>query len=200
MAARLFVAGSYAGTSTRDIADAVGMRQASLYYHFAGKPAILGELLQMTIRPALDRVVDLDQIESPEAALYLLALHDAKSLAGLMHNIGMLPRCPDVAQTPEAREYANARGELREVYRSLAVSCASEVVTATVGRSQLGGIVMELVESVIGTRAEKRVVTERELQNVAAACLRVCGASNEAIEAARTAADELLPESVQAGR
>lgn len=32
VAARLFVDGSYAGTSTRDIAEAVGMRQASLYY------------------------------------------------------------------------------------------------------------------------------------------------------------------------
>ncbi|GGU17023.1 TetR/AcrR family transcriptional regulator [Nocardioides albus] len=190
-AARLFVDRSFAGTSTREIAEAVGIRQASLYYHFANKDEILGELLEMTIRPALDSLDDLDPIESPESRLYRLALVDARALAGLMHNIGLLPRLPDIAHTPEAKAYGAARRDLLQTYSTLAISCASEAVVATVDRSQLGGIVMELVESVIGTRAESNVVSERELQNVAAACLRVCGVSNEAIEAARTAAREL---------
>lgn len=183
-AARLFVDGSYAGTATRHIAEAVGMRQASLYYHFAGKPGILAELLEMTVRPALDRVGDLDQVESPEAALYLLALHDATSLATLMHNIGMLPGCPDVAQTPEARDYAEARSELREVYASLAASCGSEDVIDTIGLRQLGDLILTAVESVIGTRASGDAVTHMELHGIAASILRVCGVPQPQIEVA----------------
>jgi AcrR family transcriptional regulator len=40
-AVELFSANSYAGTSVRDIADALRMTKAALYYHFAGKEEIL---------------------------------------------------------------------------------------------------------------------------------------------------------------
>ncbi|NYI77100.1 TetR family transcriptional regulator [Nocardioides albertanoniae] len=184
VSARLFVGQGYAGTSTRDIAEAVGIRQASLYYHFAGKPGILAELLEMTVRPALDRVGDLARIESPEAALYLLAFHDAESLATLMHNIGMLPACPDVSQTPEAREYAAARGQLREAYGSLGISCGSQAVTDTVAMLQLGELILNAVESVIGTRASGDTVTNKELHGVAVSSLRICGVPQAQIEVA----------------
>lgn len=146
----------------------------------------------MTVRPALDRVGDLDQVESPEAALYLLALHDATSLATLMHNIGILPGCPDVAQTPEAREYAETRAELREVYASLALSCGSEDVTATVGVRQLGDLILTAVESVIGTRAAGDPVTHMELHGIAASILRVCGVPQAQIEVAAKVATAAL--------
>jgi AcrR family transcriptional regulator len=45
VAARLFSERGFAGTSTRDIADALGVTKAALYYHFASKDAILGELV-----------------------------------------------------------------------------------------------------------------------------------------------------------
>src|SRR5690606_6446151 len=46
-AALLFTSKGFAATSTREIAEAVGIRQASLYYHFAGKDEILAALLAM---------------------------------------------------------------------------------------------------------------------------------------------------------
>src|SRR5271165_5973830 len=52
-AAELFSSLGYAGTSTRRIADAVGMRQASLYHHFATKDDILDALLAGTVDGAL---------------------------------------------------------------------------------------------------------------------------------------------------
>jgi AcrR family transcriptional regulator len=51
----LFAEHGYAGTSVRDIADALGFTKAALYYHFAGKADILLALVE----PLLD---DLDAL------------------------------------------------------------------------------------------------------------------------------------------
>jgi AcrR family transcriptional regulator len=45
-ASRLFATRGYLGTSTRDIATAVGIRQPSMYSHFTSKHAIAEELLR----------------------------------------------------------------------------------------------------------------------------------------------------------
>ncbi len=45
-AARVFAARGYHGTSTQDIADALGLRQASLYYYFGSKEAALGAVCE----------------------------------------------------------------------------------------------------------------------------------------------------------
>jgi AcrR family transcriptional regulator len=45
VAAHLFSERGFAGTSIRDIADALGVTKAALYYHFPSKDAILGELV-----------------------------------------------------------------------------------------------------------------------------------------------------------
>lgn len=50
-AAELFTTRGYTATSTRAIADAVGLRQASLYTHFSTKAAILVSLLDTTVVP-----------------------------------------------------------------------------------------------------------------------------------------------------
>jgi AcrR family transcriptional regulator len=45
VAAQLFSERGFAGTSIRDIADALGVTKAALYYHFPSKDAILEELV-----------------------------------------------------------------------------------------------------------------------------------------------------------
>ncbi len=57
-AARLFRADGYAATSLRDIADACGMQAGSLYYHFASKDAIVGEVLKIGVERVADVVRD----------------------------------------------------------------------------------------------------------------------------------------------
>src|SRR6185437_17151071 len=52
-AAELFVGQGLAATTTRQIAERVGIRQASLYYYFTGKDEILLELLTQSVRPSL---------------------------------------------------------------------------------------------------------------------------------------------------
>lgn len=54
-AARLFRAQGFAGTSTRDIATAVGMRSGSPFYHFESKEALLAAVMLEGMQGALQR-------------------------------------------------------------------------------------------------------------------------------------------------
>jgi AcrR family transcriptional regulator len=49
VAATLFCARGYAGTSLRDIGAAVGMKAGSLYYHFASKEELAAEVLRIGV-------------------------------------------------------------------------------------------------------------------------------------------------------
>src|SRR5690242_5159305 len=93
-AAALFVEHGFAATSTRMIAERVGIRQASLYYHFSGKDELLIELLTTSVRPSLEAVGRIEGLvpgtASAAAALYLLALIDVQTLSRTPHNIGTL--------------------------------------------------------------------------------------------------------------
>lgn len=53
-ASRLFAVRGYHGTATRDIADAVGIRQPSLFFHFATKQAIVEQLLRYSLEEPLE--------------------------------------------------------------------------------------------------------------------------------------------------
>jgi AcrR family transcriptional regulator len=53
-ASRLFATRGFLGTSTRDIATAVGIQQPSMYSHFASKHAIAEELLRRDLTAGTD--------------------------------------------------------------------------------------------------------------------------------------------------
>ncbi len=55
-AARLFRQDGYAATSLRDIAQACGMQAGSLYYHFASKDEIIGEVLRIGVERVSEEV------------------------------------------------------------------------------------------------------------------------------------------------
>ncbi|MGY0536547.1 TetR/AcrR family transcriptional regulator [Nocardioides sp. YJ-D4] len=195
-AAELFVNRGFAATSTRDIAEKVGIRQASLYYHFEGKPGILAELLELSVRPSLEKVerIELEcPADVPEAALYLLALIDADTLATVPQNIGKLYRMPDVRTSEVFEEFEPALQELTAAYGRLGADVVSGPVAGTVGVSQLGGLLVQVVEVVIRIRSRGDEVTGSHAQAVAAACLRICGVPAERIARAGATADELLP-------
>lgn len=66
-ASRLFAERGYDGTSTRQIADAVGIRQPSLFHHFASKQAIMEELLELTYRAPAETAERLADESGPAA-------------------------------------------------------------------------------------------------------------------------------------
>ncbi|MBP1819810.1 TetR/AcrR family transcriptional regulator [Mycobacterium sp. OAE908] len=55
-ASALFAQRGYFGTSTRDIADAVAIRQPSLFHHFGAKHEIFRTLVELDLGPSIDRV------------------------------------------------------------------------------------------------------------------------------------------------
>lgn len=126
-AAELFTTRGYTATSTRAIADAVGLRQASLYTHFPTKAAILVSLLDTTVRPTLDRARGLrDGSRDPGEVLRELATIDVEGLLASRWNIGMLYVLPELAGE-DFDEFRAARSELRGIYRELVSGCRPDL-------------------------------------------------------------------------
>lgn len=194
-AAQLFVERGFAATSTREIADAVGIRQASLYYHFTGKDGILAELLERSVRPTVDKIAKIEAMVPPETyetALYLLALVDVTTLATAPHNVGLLSRLPDVTHSPVFAEFRNDRRELAEAYGRIGTRIARLPVINLLGSEKLGEILVQVVDSTINLRSNGDRIDMHDADGVATTCLRICGTGDEQILAASTAAAPLL--------
>ncbi|WP_344067878.1 helix-turn-helix domain-containing protein [Microbacterium sediminicola] len=114
-AAVLFAERGYAATSTRQIAERAGMRQATLYYHFDGKSQILAALLDQTVRPTIDQLDRIRAIPDPEAALVALAELDVRTLLEAPHRLAVLYASPEIAGSEFAGFHAD-RALLRQAY------------------------------------------------------------------------------------
>lgn len=187
--ARLFTECGFAATSTREIADAVGIRQASLYYWFAGKEEILEELLSRTLRPTLDQIDKIEDIGAKSgwaAALYVLVMVDSKTLADAPHNSGLLPTCPDVFSLELFKPYKVNRRALYDAYEHFGSGVA--------GLPYICGVRLENnTASVVRYRVDGDVVDERARHGIAVTALRACGATPTEIDfAAATSWAHLL--------
>ncbi|MFF5225169.1 TetR/AcrR family transcriptional regulator [Dactylosporangium sp. NPDC000521] len=169
-AAELFSERGYAATSTRMIAEMVGVRQASLYYHFSTKEQILAELLESTVRPSLTYAEQLaQQALNPAEALQALVRYDVGILLGARWNVGILYALPEIATEPFTRFRAE-REQLRSAYRRLVAA-----VAGTPSADVTGDLVFGMVESVIGMRRDLPALPPADQlgQSVAAAALRL---------------------------
>ena len=200
-AAALFSETGFSGSSTRAIADRVGIRQQSLYYHFAGKDEILAELLSGSVRPSIEFVQRIeervpDEI-TPAAALFALASIDARTLRQTPHNIGTLYLLPEI-QESRYDAFRIEREQLRASYGRLGGAAAHPDVATTMGEDRIGAILIQLAELVIRLRRDggTAAMPEDDDTTIAASCLRVLGLSSAEIAAARneaSAVTELVP-------
>jgi AcrR family transcriptional regulator len=179
-AAAQFTEHGFAGTSTRMIAERVGIRQASLYYHYAGKDEILADLLSASVRPSLDAVRSLD-VSDPVTALYTMAVTDVRTLTSAPHNVGSLYLLPEVNQERYAAFWAE-RAELQAAYGRLGAAIASDDLGLDADR--LGELLIAVVEVVIQLR-RVRTPGPQDTDAIAASCLRLCGATPAQINRAR---------------
>ena len=122
----LFTTQGFATTSTHQIADAVGIRQASLYYHFPSKTEIFLTLLNSTIEPSLELADELAGTDAdPAQRLWSLVAAESRLLLTSGWNVGRLYQLP-VANSPEFSEYHESRDRLQNHFRSTAAAIVGE--------------------------------------------------------------------------
>ena len=112
--AELFAHQGYTGTTTREIADAVGIRQPSLFHHFSSKGAIAEALLEWDLGRALPRVKSISRSALPAAVrLYRYLVSDVRHLASAPYNLGGV-YTEEVIGRAEFAPWAALRDELHE--------------------------------------------------------------------------------------
>ncbi len=87
-ASTLFAQKGYHGTSTREIATAVGIQQPSLFHHFGSKEAIMGELIDFDLDEPL-AVAEREAVAegSPAVRLYRYLAWDVEYLCRSPYNL-----------------------------------------------------------------------------------------------------------------
>ena len=194
-AAELFTTQGFASTSTRSIADAVGIRQSSLYHHFKTKDDILEDLLEGTVSAGLKfaRAVAALPAATPDtegpagSRLHAVALYDGTQLCSARWNLGVLYHLPEVRSTRFAR-FLSDRQELRSLYRQLGAGLPAN--PAGMEGPDGGDFTFRLVESLIYLRADGAVTAGSALQ-AADAGLILCGLGPE-LPAVRAASHGLM--------
>ncbi len=170
-AAELFTDLGYASTTTRRIADAVGVRQASLYHHFATKDEILDALLAGTVDEPLQVAAALLAESGPASSrLHALIVSDARHLCGGRWNLGALYLLPEV-RLERFEGFRSKRAELRNRYRTL----AQQVIAECDGPDDAGDLPFRLVESVINLRSDDSSCPPDQPWIIADASLRAVG-------------------------
>ncbi|WP_179469042.1 TetR/AcrR family transcriptional regulator [Mycolicibacterium vinylchloridicum] len=181
-AAELFTTRGYASTSTRAIAEAVGIRQASLYHYFKTKDELLSALLHQTVTPTLVFLAELRQAE-PSAAqsLHALAAFDGAQLLTSRWNLGALYLLPELREARLATFWTE-RERLRLAYLDL-----SRAILAVTGvADDAADLPFRLVESLVNMWSPPPRPDPSTLAgHVADACLRVLGVNDSALTALR---------------
>nr|WP_271211322.1 TetR/AcrR family transcriptional regulator [Rhodococcus wratislaviensis]GLK37215.1 TetR family transcriptional regulator [Rhodococcus wratislaviensis] len=181
-AGELFTTKGFAATSTRQIAEMVGIRQASLYHHFPNKEEILVALLEETVSPALAAAGRLADAAAPATVrLHALATYDVTQLTTTTWNLGALYLLPELL-TDRFEPFRAQRTLLRRHYRQLADRALTEITDDSGDTcAALTDLPFRIVESAIATRAdiERGLLPGPENEGAAGlladACLRALG-------------------------
>ncbi|MEW5808958.1 MAG: TetR/AcrR family transcriptional regulator [Actinomycetota bacterium] len=184
-AGELFTTQGYAGTSTRHIAESVGIRQASLYHYFKTKDDILCALLSQTVSPTLSVIPILREAEPAMSAaqqLHALAVFDGRQLLSGRWNLGALYLLPELRDA-RLEPFYSERERLRRHYLEL----SSAILADTGVDPAAADLPFRLVESLVNMWSTPEGTARAQLPgHVADACLRVLGVSDPAALHTRT--------------
>ncbi|MEU6893822.1 helix-turn-helix domain-containing protein [Streptomyces sp. NPDC046557] len=183
-AAELFTVHGYAATTTRNVAERAGMRQATMYHYFRGKEELLAELLESTVAPSLTlaRRLVADTVRPAARRLWELCRSDVLLLCGGPYNLGALYLLPEVGGARFA-QFHRMRRELRDSYRQLlrATSVGAELAGDEAGLALRNDLVFGLVEGVMLIhRSDPARPVAAFAEAAADAALRVAGVTEKA--------------------
>ncbi len=165
-ASRLFAVRGYRGTSTHDIAAAVGIRQPSLYKHFASKQSIAEELLHRDLTAGVDALQRLaDEGGGAAVELYRYLLWEVRYVRGTPFDL----RALYLGEILEMPEFVEGRA-LNDRYWSLLQSIIERGIAdeefididVAFARQVVDAIVLETIRSV-GDADVTRAVDEPDL-------------------------------------
>ncbi|WP_327111576.1 TetR/AcrR family transcriptional regulator [Nocardia sp. NBC_01730] len=158
-AVKLFGAKGFEQTSLREVADAVGITKASLYYHYASKLDLLLAIIDPIVDHMRSVVVDLDQVpHDAEGIRQVLRTY----LRGLIHHRGagalimrdtvaiinaMADRYPDVMDASRVLREWLAGPNATEEARLRACAALEVIGVALVTKELVPGADDSLVES-----------------------------------------------------
>jgi AcrR family transcriptional regulator len=112
VASNLFAVHGYYGTTTREIAQAVGIQQPSLFHHFGSKAAIMEALLEHDLArsvPARERIARSD--DPAPIRLYLYLHEEVTHIAGSRYNLAGV-YTEEVRASPEFEPWHRRRRRL----------------------------------------------------------------------------------------
>lgn len=90
-AALLFARNGYNKTNMRELAEAVGMKAGSIFYHFKNKEEILYAVMQQAITNMLEAVQkDFAQAETPREQLHVLVCQELDMYLGHQSSYGLV--------------------------------------------------------------------------------------------------------------
>ena len=137
-ATRLFVASGYAGISMREIAEAVGVSKAGLYYHFKDKEALFLAILTAN----LDRLGSLIQTARQQGATA------RDQVSGMLHAI--FDQAPNqravirLANQEMTHLSQEARAEFGRAYQTKFIRQVEEILRGGVERGELKPVNVQL--------------------------------------------------------
>ena len=170
----LFTTLGYTATSTRSIAESVGIRQASLYHYFKTKDDILCALLGQTVSPTLGFIPNLLGAEPALSAaehLHALATFDGDQLLTGRWNLGALYLLPEIRDA-RLEPFWSDRERLRLHYLAL----SQAIIDQTGVHEAAADLPFRLVESLVNMWSVPPGAERTELPiHVADACMRVLG-------------------------
>jgi AcrR family transcriptional regulator len=158
VAGDLFARQGFHATTTRQIADAVGVRQPSLFHHFPSKDAIAEALLDWDLGRAHPHVQSIAALAEPAAVrLYRYLVDDVIHLSEAPYNLSGL-YAEEVIGRPEFASFDARRNRLHDVVEGIVrdgVTAGEFVrVNTALVRQAIAGILVRALTLHSGGRGE----------------------------------------------
>jgi AcrR family transcriptional regulator len=178
----LFARQGYAGSSVRDIAEAVGVTKAALYYHFRSKEEILDALTEPIVAELEALVARAEARPAPPAAELLGTLVDILSRrAALIRALMEDPSAPRHLHRPELHRALSAAlaagpgrpGDLR-AWAAIGAAQLAGFVTVK-GRAAGAGTPPDEQAAEALLRGDRHLLGVSEREEIVAAALRALG-------------------------